>query len=52
MGYRIINMYEAYIYIYKYHNIMILKDKWVESSSWGFYILTGKNLKPLFPCRK
>ena len=26
---------KAYIYIYKYHNIMILNDRWVESSSWG-----------------
>jgi len=23
---------------------MILNDKWVESSSWGFYSLTGKIL--------
>ena len=36
-------MYKG-LYIYKYHNIMILNDKWIESSSWGFYSLTGKIL--------
>ena len=27
---------------------MILNDKWVESSSWGFYSLTGKILSRYF----